>query len=236
MYQTYKMMFNATNSQYLDKSLETLCEDYKATNIVGKRNKIIAAMFCKVFPMILKIQEKYYSLTNEQKVEHALFHLVRSVKYYQNNNIKFSSFFYTHLTNQMKSLLTSENSLKKAVFQNIVRNNDDVLKLYTCSQPAKSYENSERYLINNIKTSQYLSQEEKEYCLCYLMGYTSVPQLSEKLNIESRVDEHPKHLKKAETEEEQAILDKQREQRRLRKIRQSIKEKANKYGKHVIFS
>ena len=55
MYSTYQMMSNATNKQYLDKTLEELVEDYKKPNVtMSVKNKIFAAMFVKLFPMMLK--------------------------------------------------------------------------------------------------------------------------------------------------------------------------------------
>ena len=58
MYSTYQMMSNATNKQYLDKTLEELVEDYKKPNVtMSVKNKIFAAMFVKLFPMMLKIQQ-----------------------------------------------------------------------------------------------------------------------------------------------------------------------------------
>lgn len=235
MYTTYKLMANCTNSTYLNMDLEDLCEGYKKTESVTKRNKIIAAMFCKVYPMVLDIQKKYYSITNEQKVEHALFHLVRSIKYYkQDGKVKFSSFFHTHLSNQMKSLLSSENSLKKAAFQNIVRNNDNVMNWYAKNEPIKSYEQSEIYVLENLKNSSYLSTEEKEYCACIIAGYDKVQQISEKLNLTNRVQDPIRNTKKEYTPEQIIKLQDSRNQKRIRDIRKSIKDKINKYGIEVL--
>lgn len=236
MYATYKMMSNGTNSTYLNKSLEELCDEYNSTDSVNKRNKIVAAMFCKVFPMILEIQKKYYSLTNEQKVDHALFHLVRSIKYYKKGNVKFSSFFHTHLTNQMKTLLSSENNLKKAAFQNIVRDNDNVLNRYIKTQPTKDYDKSEQYFLENLKNSTYLSTEEKEYCACILAGYDKVDIIREKLDLENRHMDNAIVRKQELSEEKIKELDAKRDQRRIRKIKQSIKDKIALYGKTAIFS
>ena len=47
MFATYKLMTSSTTEVYLGKTLEELVEDYKKTEDVRKRNKIIAAMFCK---------------------------------------------------------------------------------------------------------------------------------------------------------------------------------------------
>ena len=162
MYSTYQMMSNATNKQYLDKTLEELVEDYKKPNVtMSVKNKIFAAMFVKLFPMMLKIQQKYYTITNEQKVDHAIFHLHRSIYHYKNNNVKFSSFFHTHFCNQMKTLLNCENNLKNAVFQNIVKDNENILKWYNNTAQSKTYSDTERYLLFNIKNCSFLSSEDE---------------------------------------------------------------------------
>lgn len=233
MYTTYKLMFNCTNTTYLDKSLEDLCEEYNNTLNVDKRNKIVAAMFCKVYPMILTIQKKYYSITNEQKVEHALFHLVRSIKYYKNDGkVKFSSFFHTHMENQMKTLLTSENSLKKAVFQNIVRNNDNVLNWYVKNEPTKNIEMSDEYFLDNLENSTYLSTEEKDYCKCVLQGFDRTKQISKELNLTQKYN-ITDPINENMSVEKQHQIQEQRDQRRIRKIKQSIKDKLDKYGRQI---
>lgn len=229
MYSTYKLMSNCTKKQYLDKSLEDLCKEYNATENAGIRNKIVAAMFIKVFPMIQKIQSKYYSLTNEQKVDHALFHLVRSIKYYKNNNVKFSSFFHTHLTNQMKTLLSSENSLKKAAFQNIVRDNDNVLTWYAKNESMKDYEQTERYMLQCLKDSSYLSTEEKEFCACVLAGYDKMATITEKLNLNERMSTNP--IKSVNINDFDTT--KKIDTKYARKIKKSLKEKYAKYGDKI---
>lgn len=231
MYTTYKLMSAATNDTYLNKTLEELVEDYKKTNNQGIKNKVIAAMFCKVFPMILKIQEKYYSLTNEQKVDHAIYHLIRSIKYYKNNNVKFSSFYYTHLTNQMKTLLSAENNLKKAAFQNIIRNNEEVLNTYTQNTPDKTIDYSEQYFLDNLRNSTYLSSEEKEYCACILAGYTKTKEIANKLNFGERtkVRRVTNPLMIMDMNKQQQ-LDEKFAERKIRKIRNSLKEKMQKLG------
>lgn len=230
MYSTYKLMSNCTNDRYLNKSLEDLCEDYKATESVSKRNKIIAAMFIKVFPMILKIQSKYFTLTNEQKIDHALFHLIRSIKYYKNNNVKFSSFYHVHLTNQMKSLLTHENNNKNAVFQNIVPDNDLKLKLYSSTKLERDEEDTEKYFLQNLETSLFLSKEEKDYIACVVAGYEKNKQVHEKFNAKKIKDylTTPEDLVKLNKFE-------QSELRKIKKIKKSIIEKYSKYGDRIFY-
>lgn len=230
MYSTYKMMTACTTDEYLEKTLEELVKDYKKATINRTKNKIVAAMFVKVFPMILKIQEKYYSLTNEQKVEHAIFHLIRSIKYYNNKNVKFSSFYYTHLTNQMKTLLTAENSLKKAAFQNIVRNNEDVLNLYTQNAQDKSIEHNDDVSINYLTSLLNLSSEEIEYCECILEGYTKTKEIANRLQLEKRYSlkrmTNPLNIVDMQRQQE---LDEKASERRIRKIKDSIRKKAENY-------
>jgi len=193
----------------------------------------VAAMFCKVYPMILTIQKKYYSITNEQKVEHALFHLVRSIKYYKNDGkVKFSSFFQTHMQNQMKTLLTSENSLKKAVFQNIVRNNDNVMTWYTKYEPIKNPEMSLDYFLNNLDNSSYLSTEEKDYCKCLLQGYDKTKQIAKELDL-TRKYNITDPIKADISVEKQKQIQEQRDIRRIRRIKQSIRNKLDIYGEDI---
>ena len=152
------------------------------------RNKVISAMFVKVFPMILKIQKKYYSLTNEQKVDHAIFHLIRSISYYKNDGkVKFSSFFHTHLCNQMKTLLTSQGSYKNAVWQNIVADNDNVLKWYSQNKVTKNMDMTEKYFLDNLKASCHLSSEEKDFCACVLAGYDKMQNIADKMNMSNPI-------------------------------------------------
>lgn len=243
MYSTFKMMSNCTNSYYLDKTLEDLVEEYRKlekqlednpkVSVKSEQNKIVAAMFVKVFPMILQIQKKYYSLTNEQKVDHALFHLIRSIKYYKNNNVKFSSFYHTHLTNQMKTLLTCQSNNKNAVFQNIVKDNDLVLNKYSRNKEEnKPYEQQERTLVQDIKNSTRLSQEEKEFCLCYLMGYDKMQQICDKIHIKQRLNiTDPIKCMNIQDLEKQKKYD----LKHVRKIKKSLKEKYAIY-KGDIFS
>ena len=51
----------------------------------------------------------------------------------------------------MKTLLNCENNLKNAVFQNIVKDNENILKWYNNTAQSKTYSDTERYLLFNIK-------------------------------------------------------------------------------------
>ena len=224
MYSTYQMMSNATNKQYLDKTLEELVEDYKKPNVtMSVKNKIFAAMFVKLFPMMLKIQQKYYTITNEQKVDHAIFHLHRSIYHYKKNNVKFSSFFHTHFCNQMKTLLNCENNLKNAVFQNIVKDNENILKWYNNTAQSKTYSDTERYLLFNIKNCSFLSSEEKDYCACILAGYDKMQQISDRLNISKKDGSVTNPI--ATTNLEELQKQHKKELRKVRKIKQNLKSK-----------
>ena len=73
MFATYDMMKRCTNDTYLNKELNELVVEYRNTTEARERNRLIATIFCKVYPMILKIQKTFYMLTPEQKMEHALY-------------------------------------------------------------------------------------------------------------------------------------------------------------------
>lgn len=246
MYNTYRMMLGNTNDTYLNKTLEELVEEYKEADKqdkVLKMNKIVAAMFCKVFPMILKIQERYYSITNEQKVDTAVYHLVRSIKRYKNKNVKFSSFYYTHLSNMMKSLLTAETSLKRVVWYNIVNNNEDVMKWYAKNAPTKEPEMSNDYFLKNLESSTYLSTEEKEYCRMILDGYNKSKEINDQFtqrninliydNKNSKITNPLENKTPEELLKYQAQMEK-KQLKRVRDIRDSIKQKHKQYG-DIIF-
>lgn len=222
MYETFKVMSNCTTPQYLEKELEELVEEYKKTTRMSVRNKIVAAMFVKVFPMILKIQKKYYSLTNEQKVDHAIWHLIRSISYYKNDGkTKFSSFYHTHLCNQMKTLLTSQSNYKNAVWQNMTADNENVLNWHAKNEACKNIELTDKYFLDNLKHSCHLSSEEKDYCACVIAGYDKMQSIAEKMHVSNPL----KNMNIQDLEKEN-----KRELRKIRKIKQSIKEKIKKYG------
>lgn len=237
MFATYKLMHSSTNSMYLDKDLEQLCQEFRQTKLRKKQDKIFAAMFCKVYPMILSIQKKYYSLTNEEKVDHAIFHLYRSIKYYDSTkHSKFSSFFNTHLTNQMKTLLTSHNSLGRAAFANLVTNNEDTINWYMESQTAKPYEMDEEYYIKNeLMTNESLSSEEKEYCANILRGFSKGKEIATNMQLTRKFPEITNPLKKYDSqpltleamEQKQKELEEKRELRKIRDVRNSLRQKFN---------
>lgn len=229
MYETFKVMSNCTTQKYLDMELEDLTTEYKKTTSMSIRSKIFAAMFVKVFPMMLKIQKKYYSLTNEQKVDHAIWHLLRSISYYKNDGkTKFSSFFHTHLSNQMKTLLTSQSSYKNAVWQNMVDDKENVLTWYNHNATCKNMEETAKYFLDNLKYSCHLSSEEKDYCACVIAGYDKMQSIADKMNITKNVTNPLKNMNIQDLEKEN-----KKELRKIRKIKQSIKEKINKYGIEV---
>lgn len=227
MYETFKRLSNCTTQFYLHKELEELVEIYKKNDSMSVRNKVISAMFVKVFPMILKIQKKYYSLTNEQKVDHAIWHLIRSIAYYKNDGkTKFSSFYHTHLCNQMKTLLTSQSSYKNAVWQNIVADNDNVMTWYARNKASKNMELTEKFFLDNLKTSCHLSSEEKDFCACVIAGYDKMQNIADKMNVTNPIKNM--NINELDLEKEN-----KRELRRIRKIKQSIKEKIAKYGTEI---
>lgn len=228
MFTTFKLMRACTNEELLARDLNDIVAEYKITEDARKRNRLIATVFCKLYPMILKLQKKFHTLTTEQKIEHALYHLVKALERYDSKKMKFSSFFHTHLSNQFKTLLSMECSQKRAVFQNIIANNAEYMDLYAHTAPAKPYEHTDIGLINDIKNSSYLSSEEKDYCSCVVAGIDKMSDIAKVLKIDS-IESIKKPLvsnplleisdkEKLANQEKLAI-------ERVRKIKNSIKKK-----------
>ncbi len=253
MFATLKMMSNCTNEEYKTKTLEELCELYKSTENPILINKIIGAMFCKVHPMVLKIQEKYYTITNEQKVEQCLFHLVRCIKRYNSaNKVKFSSFYYLLLANEMKSLLSAENSYKRAAFHNITKNNHEVMDWYLKNAPDQEVCQQDLDFLTNLQSSSYLSQEEKAYCKYILEGTVRSKDLAQAY-VKDKMDLEPLNAKKSSKkkktstnpiasnlplnpmeEARQQRLKEKHQQKRVKLIKDSIKSKYSNY-RNLIF-
>lgn len=232
MFTTYKVISACTNQEYLKRDLDELVAEYRETDDARKRNKLIATIFCKLYPMILKLQKKFHTLTNEQKIEHALYHLVKSLNTYNPNKMKFSSFFYVHLTNQFKSLLTAELTAKRAVFQNISPNNDYHMQTYANTAMTKPFEKTDAGLLSDIKHATYLSSEEKNYCSCILAGIDSVSDIAKALKID-RIESMKRPLVSNPTEisdKEKAVRRAKLVAERVRKIKKSIQKKGIELG------
>lgn len=226
MYATYKLMVSCTNEQLLARDIDDLVSEYKVEMDARKRNKLIATIFCKIYPMIIKIQKKYYNLTPEQKMEYALFHLVKGLSQYDSKKMKFSSFFYLKLSNMMKTFVQVEYSPSKAANQNIVGNSDEVLRIYSETMSDREYDVSEQGLIRDIKGSKYLSSEEKEYCTCIVAGINKTEDIKKVLQLEKRNDFQKSLITKPNlTAEEIKVREDKQAQLRIKKIKDSIRKK-----------
>ena len=232
MQETYRMMRACTNEQLLARNLDDLVHEYKQTNDARQKNKLISTIFIKVYPMILKLQKKYYSLTAEQKMEHALFHLVKSLNNFTENKVKFSTFLHLHLSNQFSTLLTTEWTDKRAVFQNIVTDNDLALQTYCDNTIDDGYEQQEKQFIQEIKDSSYLSSEEKTFCTSVLSGFSKANEIGGLLNLAKRLKLKSKCVanpliamnKDAKEKAEDAAVKKY-----VTKIKEQLKQKRKKY-------
>ena len=186
MYTTYKMMLACTNKEYLNKDYRDLIIEYRGTTNARVKNKCVATIFCKIYPMILKIQKKFYTLSSTQKIEHVLYNLVIGIDNYDlNKKTSFVTFIHTHLTNKLHSLLVTEGCLKRKVFQSIVPHNEEAMKVYaqTKIDPSYDYDNGEKNLNNDINNSTFLSSEEKKYCSCLITGMTTAKEIGKAMKL-----------------------------------------------------
>lgn len=229
---TYNLMRACTTKECLDRDIDDLAKEYKLTENARERNKLIAAIYCQLYPMMIKISKKYFSITPEQKLECALTNLVKGLTKWDSKKTKFSTFYHLDFANQMKSLYTAENSLKRAVFQNIIDCNEEALNIYSETETDKSYEDNEKELLHDIKNSSFLSSEEKEYCGCVLAGITTTKEIADKLKLEERCKirkplvSNPLAVVDLEKQKEQ---DEKAAQARIKKIKTSIVQKHNLY-------
>ena len=228
MFATYKLISACTNEEYMKRDLDDLVTEYRETTDARKRNKLISTIFCKLYPMMLKLMQKYYTLTPEQKIEHALYRLVKGLEMYNPKKMKFSSFFYMHFSNHMKTLYTNSLAPCRAAFANIVGNNDEVMRVYTETATERERDSSEQGLLDDIKDASYLSSEEKEYCSCVVAGITKTKEIKERLKLDKRNNfnkpliSNPFEVQK--TAEAEKLADKQA-LLRIKKIKESIKRK-----------
>ena len=241
MFATYKLMSSCTNEEYLSRDLDDLVAEYKETVDARKRNKLIATIFCKLYPMMLKLMKKYYTLTPEQKIEHAVYRLVMGLEMHNPKKMKFSSFFYMHFSNHMKTLYTNSLAPCRAAFANIVGNNDEVMRVY--SETAIEKENSVKGLLKDINDSTWLSSEEKKYCSCIAVGLKTPQEIQKIMKFDLNKDVKkplvsnpiisnsllPNNIK---YKEEKQKIEKLKEddtiksiKQRIKKIRDSIKKK-----------
>jgi len=228
MYATYKLMLSCTNESYLERDVDDLVREYREEVEARKRNKLIATIFCKLYPMILKIQKKYYNMTPDQKMEYALFHLVKGLSQYNNKKMKFSSFFYLKLSNMMKTSVQLDYTPSKAANTNVVSNSDEVLRIYSETKTDREYADSEEGLLKDISESKYLSSEEKQYCSCIVAGITKTEEIKKVLKIEEKVSKSLITPPTLSPEERKKKTDKQA-QLKIKQIKDSIKKK------HAIF-
>ena len=233
IFATYKMMHACTNKEYLDRDFNDLIAEYKSTHNARIKNKCIATIFCKIYPMILKMQKKFYTLTPAQKIEHILYNLVIGVNNFDlNKKIKFTTFITTHLNNKLNSLLITEDCIKRKVFHNIVKHNDEIMEVYvqTKVDPSYDYDNGEKNLVNDINNSTFLSSEEKEYCSCLIKGMTTAKEIGKAMKLKEKSNfiakpliTNPLYVKDITSSSESDI--EKRVVQRVKTIKASIKKK-----------
>lgn len=235
MFATYDMMKRCTNDAYLKKGFNELIVEYRNTTDARERNRLIATIFCKVYPMILKIQKPFYMLTPEQKMEHALYHLVKSLENFDSKKMLFSSFYHLNLTRQLRTLLDAEQSLKRCAIHNVVKNNDEALNFYIQNTPDKKPEETEESLLRDINNATFLSSEEKEYCACIVSGIEKTKEIAKAMKIDKKFNLRrvtnpliPIEDEQVKKKLEKALM------RKTRQIRDSIREKKERYAKDGI--
>lgn len=189
MYSTFKMMNAVEYPEFKDTTLERLCIMYDSEKNPVRRNKIIKTMYCKMFPMMFQIQEKYTQLSQEQKAEVTMFILLDSLKLFAKSGktkAKFSTYYYNNLENGMKTVCNSMACMKRKVWKHMVNVEEQLLThLIDTNQVDRSMQTekiSDEELRESIKTTNDLNTVEKQYCEAVLDGCTRAADLGDRVS------------------------------------------------------
>ena len=179
MFTTHKLHCAYVGGRYDDLSVQDLVIQFKGSEDKKEKDKIYSSLFCKLFPMIYKIQSKYISLTYEQKVEYTDLCLMNSLRNYKlNSKAKFMSYFYGNLSRCFLGFSKIQNTnTKKAVWNNIVTLDQDLVKTILGNIPERKSFVDNFDFFDTLNNSSLLNSLEKDYCKLLYAGFSKVADL-----------------------------------------------------------
>lgn len=98
MRNTINMMKEITAEEFLTLDSEELIKEYKQ----DKNPQILAAMFLKKIKIIVATTRSYFGLSEEDIASFALEELDNALLSYQNENVKFSTYYIAVLKNRLR--------------------------------------------------------------------------------------------------------------------------------------
>ena len=193
MYQTLRFFTRSNNFKDLEQiSIDEIVRRFKNAKDNNVRGKCMSAIYIKLFPMIIKIQRSFPTLTMEQKVDACLLVLQSNLERYKiGDKTKFTSYFYGNLQRFFITVQNKEKCHKRSVWQHMVEPKDVKTKDYlfdinksTTNKPAES-----RLFQTDIMRSPNLTYNEKIMCLKLLEGYKTNKELIGKIPIDATLPE-----------------------------------------------
>lgn len=227
MFETLKLMNACTVKQYRDVSFEELADLYQVETNERIKSNISRTIFCRLFPMLYTIYNKFPDLPNEVRVETILMSIVKVLKYWgtSKTKAKFTTYLYGCVTNQLRTEITYMNCKKRETWKKIVPNNSDDGESRYLKNTADTYPNVENILfLEDLKMASNLSSEEKDYCACVLAGIIRGDELEER-----------EHYMERQNLFSDPILKTRITKMGPNKIKQSLKKKLKEYGKELFY-
>ena len=148
------------------------------------KGKCIALVYCKLFPMIIRIQQSFPMLTKEQKAEACLNILQCSMDRFNSTkkNIKFTSYFYGNFKRNLLTLKNTEtNCHKRKVWSHMVDMADSTSREHFIASLAKltfNHEAETNLFFHDLDVNSNLTTDEKTICRYLLQGYRTCKELA----------------------------------------------------------
>ena len=231
MFESFNRFSLVNTNELKGKTLEEVVRIFQETSSKKVRNKCFAYVFCDLFPMFLKLFNKYTAPDPIEKVEECIYYVARSMSRYNlkdQDKIKFTSYVYGNISRAYITLTHnySKNN-KRKVWNNLVAWDEETLRWYLSSikDEDQSYANFD--LIFSVDNNELLDQAEKDLCKSLILGYNKSEDLISRLKITH------KQVKNQETKQLMTVpLTLNQAKSRLSKLKKSlrIKVKNNSYS------
>lgn len=180
MFKTYDLMCSLRNEQLIALPINDLVSLYQETDKARLKSKYYANVFCRFFPMILKITQKYGALTNEQKVEETLRCLLLSMNNFSGRKAKFITYFYGNLHTKLTGLVKRLQCDNKKVWTELYQGTQEEVNRLLNLIPDKSNNYDISEVIDN---SSILNKDEKLLCKLYSEGFYSNKDILKRMSL-----------------------------------------------------
>ena len=192
MFNTLRIMSSCTDKRYSDTPFEELAALYQNTNIKDRdKSSIVRTVFCRLFPMLLKLQSTFAEINNDTKIECIMSDIHYALLLYgtkQKPKCKFTTYLYNNIKTSLLTYQTKANSHKRCVWRHMIKNNDDGTNYFISTAKAKNNSVTMSQFIEGLNNATLLSSEEKDYCKCVLYGYIKSGEIEHQMNYSNRFD------------------------------------------------